>query len=297
MRCLSHAARSRVGPAVSRIAQRRPGRRPLLLWRCLFAALACLWFPADSVAAERRVDLELVLAADISGSMDLQEAVLQRQGFVSAFRHPEVVGAIQSGRFGRIAVTYVEWAGIYHQSTLVDWTEVANAASADAFAEALERPDVMTELWTSISSLIAYAAARFQGNGFFGERRVIDISGDGPNNRGAYIVDARDRALASGIVINGLPIINGRLGRYGYPPLPNLDLYYEDCVIGGPGAFVIVADGYEDFARAIRRKLVMEIAGRVPSVRPAQHAADRPRPPCNAGEMQLQNWHFDYDEF
>ena len=249
------------------------------------------------MAAERRVDLELVLAADISGSMDLQEAVLQRQGFVSAFRHPEVVEAIQYNGLGRIAVTYVEWAGVHSQSTLVDWTEVADAASAAAFADALERPDVKTELWTSISTLIAYAAGTFEGNGFWAERRVIDISGDGPNNRGAYIVDARDRALASGIVINGLPIINGRPGRYGYPPLPNLDLYYEDCVIGGPGAFVIVAEGYEDFARAIRRKLVMEIAGRAPSLHRVQLTSDRIRPPCNAGEMQLQNWHPDYDDY
>ncbi len=297
IRRLSHAAASCVGSAVCRIAQRRVGRRSLLLRRCLIAAFACLSFPANSVAAERAVDLELVLAADISGSMDLQEAVLQREGFVSAFRHPEVVEAIQGGRLGRIAVTYIEWAGVYHQSTLVDWTEVADATSAAAFAEAMARPDVMTELWTSISTLIAYAARRFEGNGFQGQRRVIDISGDGPNNKGAYIVDARDRALASGIVINGLPIINGRPGRYGYPPLPNLDLYYEDCVIGGPGAFVIVADGYEDFARAIRRKLVMEIAGRVPPVHPVRLASDRHRPPCNAGEMQLQNWHPDYDEF
>jgi hypothetical protein len=234
--------------------------------------------------------LELVLAADISGSMDLQEAALQRQGFVQALRHPEVIAAIRRGRLGRIAVTYVEWAGDHLQQTLVDWAEIGDAASAAAFAEAVAKPPVRTELWTSISTVIAFAAQRFEGNGFRGARRVIDISGDGPNNKGAYVVHARDRALADGITINGLPIVNDRLGPYGFPPLPDLNLYYEDCVIGGDGAFVVVADGFEDFARAIRRKMVLEIAGGTPPARLLVLAAERPRPPCNAGELQLQNW-------
>ncbi len=269
-----------------------------MIRRALIAACACLPLTGNWAAAtERAVDLELVLAADISGSMDLEEAALQRHGFARAIRHPEVIGAIGLGRLGRIAVTHIEWAGFGHQSTLVDWTEVADAKSAAAFAKAVERPALTTEIWTSISTVIAYAASSFDGNGFRGRRRIIDISGDGPNNSGAYVVEARDRAVADGIVINGLPIVNDRLGQYGFPPLPNLDLYYEDCVIGGYGSFVVVADGFEDFARAIRRKMVLEIAGAVAPVPMLRLAAERIRPPCNAGELQLRGWIFEFFDF
>ncbi len=236
------------------------------------------------------MDLELVLAVDISRSMDLEEAALQRQGFVRAFRHRDVIDAIQRGRLGRIAVTYVEWGSAQYQRTRVDWAEVADANSAAAFAEAVERSSVMLVEWTSISGAIAFGAQSFEANGFRSERRIIDISGDGPNNNGGYVNLARDRAVAGGIVINGLPIINDRPNTYGYPLMPDLDLYYEDCVIGGPGAFIVVADGFKDFARAILRKLVTEIAGRAPALRLLRLAADRPRPPCNAGEIRLKNW-------
>jgi hypothetical protein len=144
--------------------------------------------------------------------------------------------------------------------------------------------------WTSISGAIAFGAESFEGNGFRSERRIIDISGDGPNNSGAYVNLVRDRAVADGVAINGLPIINDRPQIYGYPPFPDLDLYYQDCVIGGPGAFIVVADGFKDFARAILRKLVTEIAGRVPPQRLLWRAAARPRLPCNAGEIQLQEF-------
>ncbi len=261
------------------------------------ALCACLGFGGAGVAAEREVDLELVLAVDISGSIDLEEAALQRRGYVHALRHPDVIEVIRRGRLGRIAVTYVEWAGDRHQSTLVGWTEIADASSAAAFAEAVARPPVRTQLWTSISGVIAYAARHLEGNGFSGRRRVIDISGDGPNNSGEYVVRARDRALADGIVINGLTIINDRPGQYGYPPMPDLDLYYEDCVIGGQGAFVVVADGFEDFARAILRKMLLEIASAAPPARLLRRAAVRPRPPCNAGEIQLRNWLPGLDDF
>ena len=159
-------------------------------------------------------------------------------------------------------------------------------ATAAAFAEDIERSSVFLVPWTSISGAIAFSSQRFEDNGFHSERRIIDISGDGPNNKGAYVVVARDLAVADGIVINGLPIINDR--PQDYPPFPDLDLYYEDCVIGGPGAFMVVADGFKDFARAILRKLVTEIAGRGPPQNLVWLAAGRPRPPCNAGEIQLQ---------
>jgi len=265
----------------------------------LFAALfICLVFSGVVAAAERAVDLELVLAADVSGSMDPGEAALQRQGFVNALRHPEVIKAIKGGMLGRIAVTYVEWAGAYYQRSLVGWTEIADAATANAFADAVARPEVKTERYTSISTLINTSAARFASNGFEGTRRVIDISGDGPNNRGEYVHLARDRAVAGSIVINGLPIINDRPSPGGYPSMANLDLYYEDCVIGGPGAFLVVANGFEDFARAILRKMILEIAGWTPPLERLYFAAAKPRPACDAGERQLEKWRppafFDY---
>lgn len=275
-----------MGPVV------QPSRRcfrPALL-RSLVALCAWLCVPATGAAAERAVDLELVLAVDVSGSIDIEEAALQRRGYVQALQHPDVVSVIEQGELGRIAVTYVEWAGSHLQRTVVGWREISDARSAAAFATALERQAVVTELWTSISTVIDFAARSFDGNGFLGKRRVIDISGDGPNNKGDYVVTARDRALADGIVINGLAIINGRPGRFGFPPMPDLDLYYEDCVIGGPGAFVVVAEGFRDFGRAILRKMLLEIAGTAPPVRLLRRARETLRPPCNAGELQLRNW-------
>ncbi len=252
--------------------------------------VGCLLFPHHGMAEKRAVDLELVLAVDISRSMDLEEAALVRQGFVRALRHPDVIAVIERGPIGRIAVTYAEWGSERYQRTRVDWTEVSDAASAAAFAEAVERSSVILVEWTSISDAIAFASQRFEDNGFQSGRQIIDISGDGPNNSGPYVSLARDRAVADGIVINGLPIINDRPNVYDYPPFPDLDLYYEDCVIGGPGAFIVVADGFEDFARAVLRKLVTEIAGRTPPQSLIWLAAARPRPPCNAGEIQLQEF-------
>ena len=202
MRRFAHATCSCFGSAVPRAARRRRGRWDIVLRQCFIAACACFSFPANGVAAERTVDLELVLAVDISSSMDLEEAALQRQGFVRAFRHRDVIDAIQRGRLGRIAVTYVEWGSNQYQRTRVDWAEVADASSAAAFAEAVEQSSAIVVEWTSISAAIAFGAQSFEGNGFRSERRIIDISGDGPNNQGAYLLHARDRAVADGIVIN-----------------------------------------------------------------------------------------------
>ena len=290
MRRFAHVPCLRFGSAMPRAAWRRRGRWNFLLRRCFVAACACFSSPGYGVAAERTVDLELVLAVDISESMDMEEAALQRQGFIRAFRHRNVIDAIQRGRLGRIAVTYVEWGSEQYQITRVDWTEVADASSAAAFAKAIERSSAILVSYTSISGAIAFGAQSFEGNGFRGERRIIDISGDGPNNMGASVNVARDRAVADGITINGLPIITDRPNIYGYPLMPDLDLYYEDCVIGGPGAFIVVADGFKDFARAILRKLVTEIAGRASPLYLLRLAAARPRSPCNAGEVQHQRW-------
>lgn len=268
------------------------------MWRA--AALAfglSLSLPAAAVASVP-VDLELVLAIDISGSVDEEEAQLQRHGYVAALVHPEVVAAIQSGITGRVAMTYIEWAGQNTQRVVVGWTVVSDAESARGFAAAIAAAPSATAHWTSISGAIDFALPMFETNEYEGTRRVIDISGDGPNNSGRLAPQARDAAVAAGVVVNGLPIINGRLSRWGrIPPIAHLDWYYQDCVIGGPGAFIIVANGFADFARAVRRKLILEIADRQPAPAEQRAAADLPRlwlaatdprPPCNIGERQFE---------
>ncbi len=253
------------------------------------ALAACVGVLFSAHGAERDVDLELVLAADVSRSMDEAEAMLQRQGFVAALLDPDIIAAIQSGPLGRIAVTYVEWAGYGSQRTRVGWAEISDGDSAARFAAAVARADMMLMQFTSISGVITYGAQSFVNNGFRGTRRIIDISGDGPNNSGLYVNMARDHAVDQGIVINGLPILSGRPNISGYPTLPDLDLYYANCVIGGPGAFIVVAHGFDDFARAIRRKMLSEVAGRAP-VQGSLQLVAQGAPPCDAGEIQLEEW-------
>ena len=283
-------------------SDRSSKRVPLRLRRgicALVIAVLCLPPTFDCArATERTVDLELVLAADISDSIDEEEATLQRRGFADAIRHPKVISTIQSGPLGRIAATYWEWSGEHTQRKLVHWTELSDVGSARVFADAIEKQNARNQQWTqytSISALITRAARSFEDNGFQGRRRIIDISGDGPNNRGAYVVHARDRAVADGITINGLPIINDRPDRFGYPPMPDLDLYYEYCVIGGHGSFIVVADGFQDFARAILRKFLREIAGVAPPVPLLRLVSNKVHPPCDAGERRLPpDWMFDF---
>lgn len=223
-----------------------------------------------------QVDLELVLAVDISGSVDEDEATLQRQGYLAAMSSPEVVAAVQAGPLGRIAMVYMEWSGDDHQETLIDWAMVQDAESARAFVEGLTEAPFRTGRWTSISAAIDYSVALFDGNGYRSSRQVIDISGDGYNNRGRQVTAARDEAVAAGITINGLPILNQRPSPGGgWPAATNLHEYYEKNVIGGPGAFTVAAEGFDDFARAILAKLVLEIAGLPPErdPAPARHLA------------------------
>jgi hypothetical protein len=257
----------------------------LMMTMILLTALAM----ASSLSPARAelVDLELVLAVDISGSVDEEEAELQRAGYVAALMDKNVIRAIQSGRLGRIALTYVEWAGDYFSSTLVDWTVIDGAGAARAFARRLAKIPLNIEMWTSISGAIDHGLELFNFNPYRGKRRVLDISGDGPNNDGGPVPLARDRAVKKGIVINGLPIINGRPSRYGNPPMPHLDNYYRDCVIGGFGSFIVVANTFNDFARAIRRKMILEIAGLMPEqdrpgIIPAKSGV---HPPCDTGEI------------
>jgi len=260
-----------------------------------FLAAVLLLAPTGlSRAQEGLVDLELIIAVDISGSVDDDEAYLQRQGYIKAFRDPKVIEAIQTGLHGAIAVTYFEWAGSHHQMTLVDWKFVNNKQSANDFADALAFEPVTVNVWTSISGAITAGVSSFERSPFKGKRRVIDISGDGANNDGAPVLLARELALKTGITINGLPIINDKPSRYGRRQIPNLDYYYTDCVIGGPGAFIIVANGFEDYARAVKRKLILEIAGALPARQPHTSGIvpvyGHDRPPCDVGENLRQDW-------
>jgi hypothetical protein len=202
------------------------------------------------------VDLELVLAVDSSGSIDDDEAHLQRSGWASAIAHPRVVGAIRSGRHGAIAVMFLEWASVGCETVSVNWMRISDAASAQAFANAiLAAPRVHCPGGNAIGDAIAFAAQQIHGNTYRGERLVIDVSGDGPNTRGRPIEPIRDAVVASGITINGLALLRRRAF---YGPL---DEYYRVSVIGGPGAFVIAADKETEFRQAVLAKLVREIAG------------------------------------
>ncbi len=220
---------------------------------------------AGKVRADVAVDLELVLAVDVSGSMDTEEALLQRQGYLGALAHPDVIRAIEGGYRGAIAVSYVEWAGVGHRTVVADWAEVRDAESAQTLVAKIGQMPVTRGMYTSISHAIDFAVPMFAGNGFEGARRVIDISGDGANNEGRLVSLARDAAVAAHITVNGLPIVNNRIDPFGRRQIPDLDLYYRYCVIGGPGAFMVVAEGFGSFAEAIRRKLVSEIAGVTPA--------------------------------
>ncbi len=216
----------------------------------------------DASSQELPVDLELILAVDVSGSIDMEEARQQREGYVAALADPAVVQAIRSGFHRRIALAYLEWASGDYQRLVLDWTLVEDDASARAFAGRLALEPARTARWTSISAAIDAAVPLFDANGYAGDRRVIDISGDGPNNRGRPVTAARDAAVARGIVINGLPILNDRQQPFGLPtPMEiGLDSYYFDNVIGGPGSFIVPAEDFTAFKAAILSKLIREIA-------------------------------------
>jgi Protein of unknown function (DUF1194). len=221
---------------------------------------------AGGARAETPVDLELVLAIDVSGSVDPEEAQLQRSGYVAALTNPKVKAAIHGGPLGRIAVTYVEWAGDSFQRIVVPWTPLSDPASVDAFASSVAESPIASAQWTSISGAIDFSTRLFDDNGYEGVRRVIDVSGDGINNRGRPVEWARDQAVAAGITINGLPILNDRPNPWGGAAPVDLDRYYRDHVIGGPGAFLVPALNFESFADAILSKLLLEVSGRQPDV-------------------------------
>jgi hypothetical protein len=214
-----------------------------------------------SVAQDKKdVDLALALGIDISGSIDPDEAKLQREGYVEAFRDPVIVKAILGGATGRIAVAYFEWSDSWMQKLLIDWTLLDSEAAIEAFAQRLSDAPISIARRTSISGAIRYAIPLFGRMPFEPQRKVLDISGDGSNNDGGLVTEIRYEALKEKIVINGLPIMNDRANPYGFPNESDLDRYYLHCVIGGPRSFVEVARNFEDFPRAVRKKLLQEVA-------------------------------------
>src|SRR6478736_1124394 len=214
-----------------------------------------------SAAQDKKdVDLALALGIDISGSIDPDEARLQREGYVLAFRDPIIVKAILGGPNGRIAVAYYEWSDSWMQKLLIDWTLLDSEAAIAAFATRLVDAPISIARRTSISGAIRYAIPLFGRSPYEAQRKVLDISGDGSNNDGGLVTEMRHEALRERIVINGLPIMNDRPNPFGFPSEADLDKYYLHCVTGGPRSFVEVARNFEDFPRAVRKKLLQEVA-------------------------------------
>jgi uncharacterized protein DUF1194 len=241
---------------------------------------------ADTRASAIPVDVELVIAVDISYSMDPDEQALQREGYVLALTSKEFLQALRQGAHGKIAVTYFEWAGQLDQKIVMPWRVIDGPESADAVAAEIARAPIRRASRTSISGALRFAKPLFDDSGYKGLRRVIDVSGDGANNSGPLVEIIRDDVLAAGITINGLPIMLKR-PYTGTMDIHNLDEYYEDCVIGGPGAFVIPIQERGKFIEATRTKLILEVAGRQPDPQIVP-AASRARVSCTTGERLWQ---------
>ena len=234
------------------------------------------------------VDVELVIAVDVSYSMDMDELAIQREGYAQAIVSKEFLQALKTGPNGKISVTYFEWAASSDQKIIIPWRVIDGPETADAVANEIMKTPIRRASRTSISGAINFAMPLFDENPYRGMRRVIDISGDGPNNNGSPVTVARDAALEKGITINGLPIMV-KEPSYSTMDIDNLDFYYEDCVIGGPGSFVVTIKDREKFKEAIRTKLLLEVAGRTPERRVVPVAEKEPRVSCMIGEKIWQD--------
>jgi hypothetical protein len=261
-------------------------------------------------ATPAEVDLNLVLAVDVSWSMDPEEQRLQRDGYVGAFRDPQVIKAIQSGPQQRIAVTYFEWAGPDIHFIVVPWMIVDGQGAAHKLAEDLSKREISRHRMTSISSALQFADRQLAASPFRAPRRVIDVSGDGPNNSGmAPVTLVRDELLANGVIINGLPITlkTGHTSGFGWgQDIGDLDAYYSNCVIGGPGSFMIPIKKLDEFATATRQKLLLEISDlRQPQLHrvqdgnlgPAPNGATKSGYDCLVGERNWRRRFRDWDRF
>jgi hypothetical protein len=233
------------------------------------------------------VDTELVLAVDVSYSMDPDEQQIQREGYIDAITSREFMAAIRAGSHGKVALTYFEWAGPDDQKIIVPWRLIEGPETADAFAGEVARAPYRRASRTSIGGALMFAKPLFAASGFRGLRRVIDVSGDGPNNSGPLVVPQRDDLVAAGITINGLPLMLNRPNSFSMD-IADLDLYYEDCVIGGPGAFVIPVRERAQFKEAIRTKLIMEVA-ELKGARVLPVQARQQRVSCTVGEQMWRD--------
>ena len=254
------------------------------------AALAAPRFadlPGKASPGAVGVDVELVLAVDISYSMDFDELKLQREGYIEALTSKEFLNALKQGMHGKIAVTLFEWAGAAEQRIVIPWRLIDGPESAQKVAAELAAQPVRRAFRTSISGALLFSAPLFENNGFSGIRRVIDVSGDGTNNQGPLVHLTRDEVLAKGIIINGLPIML-KEPQPNSVDLKDLDIYFEDCVIGGPGAFVVPIRERDKFKDAIRTKLVLDIARHDETARVIPAAASAPRISCTIGEVMWQ---------
>ena len=234
------------------------------------------------------VDVELILAVDVSYSMDMDELAIQREGYAQAIVSKEFLQALKAGPNGKISVTYFEWAASGDQKMIIPWRVIDGPETADAVANEIMKTPIRRASRTSISGAINFAMPLFDENSHRGLRRVIDISGDGPNNNGSPVTIARDAALEKGITINGLPIMV-KEPSYSTMDIDNLDFYYEDCVIGGPGSFVVTIKERDKFKEAIRTKLLLEVAGITPEPRIVPVAGREPRVNCMIGEKIWQD--------
>jgi hypothetical protein len=250
--------------------------------------------PGPQVAQQRAesdasaVDVQLILAVDVSYSMYMDELAIQREGYAQAIVSKDFLQALKTGPHGKVAVTYFEWAASSDQKIIIPWRVIDGPESADAVAAEILKTPIRRASRTSISGAIYFAMPLFDDSPYHGLRRVIDISGDGPNNNGPPVTIARDEALSKGIVINGLPIMV-KEPSYSTMDIDNLDFYYEDCVIGGPGSFVVSIKDREKFKEAIRTKLLLEVAGRTPEAVPAAEKDKEPRVSCLIGEKIWQD--------
>jgi uncharacterized protein DUF1194 len=234
------------------------------------------------------VDVELILAVDVSYSMDMDELAIQREGYAQAIVSKDFLQALKAGPNGKISITYFEWAASGDQKIIIPWRVIDGPETADAVAAEIMKTPIRRASRTSISGAIYFAMPLFDEDPYRGFRRVIDISGDGPNNNGAPVTGARDAALEKGIVINGLPIMV-KEPSYSTMDIDNLDWYYEDCVIGGPGSFVVSIKDRDKFKEAIRTKLLLEVAGRTPEPRILRTAEKETRVSCMVGEKIWQD--------
>ncbi len=249
------------------------GLERLLLIFCIALVLALPLVRAGSAAEP--VDVELVLAVDVSLSMSPAELAIQRRGYAAALTDDRVIRTIQQGKYGKIAITYFEWAGWTSQEIIVPWTVIASRVDAARFARVLFANPPGNARRTSIAGALDFGADVFAESGFRGTKRVIDVSGDGPNNQGPSVKKMRDAVLKQGITINGLPLMTNRSVASAYD-IPDLDRYYANCVIGGPGAFMIPVNDWSQFPEAVRRKLELELAGPRSPLWAAEEAANPP---------------------